>query len=112
MNTELLAADKPADLNRAAALLQQGALVAVPTETVYGLAANAADPTAVAKIFQAKGRPADHPLIVHIPDLAMLEQFAIKIPATAYQLAAAFWPGPLTLLLHKAPDVSQSSPVA
>lgn len=106
MNTELLAVDKPADLNRAAALLQQGALVAVPTETVYGLAANAADPTAVAKIFQAKGRPADHPLIVHIPDLAMLEQFAIKIPATAYQLAAAFWPGPLTLLLHKAPDVS------
>lgn len=106
MNTELLAADKPADLNRAAALLQQGALVAVPTETVYGLAANAADPTAVAKIFQAKGRPADHPLIVHIPDLAMLEHFAIKIPATAYQLAAAFWPGPLTLLLHKAPDVS------
>lgn len=106
MNTELLAAEQPADLARAAVLLQQGELVAVPTETVYGLAANAADATAVAKIFQAKGRPADHPLIVHIADLTMLQQLAINIPEQAYQLAAAFWPGPLTLLLQKAPAVS------
>ncbi|EHR41639.1 L-threonylcarbamoyladenylate synthase [Alishewanella jeotgali] len=106
MKTELLAADQPADVSRAAALLQQGELVAVPTETVYGLAANATDADAVAKIFQAKGRPADHPLIVHIPTLEMLEQFAVEIPQSAYQLAAAFWPGPLTLLLKKAPQVS------
>lgn len=106
MKTELLAADQPADVSRAAALLQQGELVAVPTETVYGLAANATDADAVAKIFQAKGRPADHPLIVHIPTLEMLEQFAVQIPQSAYQLAAAFWPGPLTLLLKKAPQVS------
>lgn len=106
MNTELLAADQPSDVARAAALLQQGELVAVPTETVYGLAANAANPTAVAKIFAAKGRPADHPLIVHIANLSMLEQYAVDIPPQAYQLAAAFWPGPLTLLLRKATTVS------
>lgn len=106
MNTELLAAAKPEDLERAAWLLQQGELVAVPTETVYGLAADAANPLAVNKIFQAKGRPADHPLIVHIHDLAQLAYFAVDIPPAAYQLAAAFWPGPLTLLLHKAPAVS------
>lgn len=106
MNTEFLVANNPEDLSRAALLLHHGELVAVPTETVYGLAANAANPLAVAKIFEAKGRPADHPLIVHIADLALLQKFAVNIPEMAYQLAEAFWPGPLTLLLPKAPAVS------
>lgn len=106
MITEILAADNPADVSRAAVLLRQGELVAVPTETVYGLAANAADPHAVAKVFAAKGRPADHPLIVHIAKLEQLTQFADAVPAVAYELAKVFWPGPLTMLLHKAAGVS------
>jgi L-threonylcarbamoyladenylate synthase len=80
-------------------------LVAFPTETVYGLGADAADPDAVAKIFAAKGRPADHPLIVHLPDAAYLEQWARDIPSSAWKLAEAFWPGPLTLILARAPAV-------
>ena len=86
-------------------LLQAGELVAFPTETVYGLGADAANPQAVAKIFAAKGRPADHPLIVHLPDASHLVQWAIAIPPTAYALAEAFWPGPLTLILRKAAAV-------
>ena len=86
-------------------LLQAGELVAFPTETVYGLGADAANPDAVAKIFAAKGRPADHPLIVHLPGAAFLEQWAVDVPAAAWELAEAFWPGPLTLILKKAPGV-------
>ncbi|MFC3031575.1 L-threonylcarbamoyladenylate synthase [Pseudoalteromonas fenneropenaei] len=93
-------------LNQAAELLQQGELVAVPTETVYGLAADARQPEAVAKIFHAKGRPADHPLIVHIADVAELSEWTTTVPAYAHTLAAAFWPGPLTFILPKAPHVS------
>ncbi|WP_430456229.1 L-threonylcarbamoyladenylate synthase [Rheinheimera sp.] len=94
------------DQDAAAKLLQAGELVAVPTETVYGLAADASNPQAVAKIFTAKGRPANHPLIVHIGDLAQLSDWARDIPPQALLLAKAFWPGPLTLLLAKADNVS------
>lgn len=86
-------------------LLQAGKLVALPTETVYGLAADAANPAAVARIFAAKGRPADHPLIVHLPGAGWLERWAREIPPLAWELAEAFWPGPLTLILKRAPGV-------
>ncbi|GHT90360.1 threonylcarbamoyl-AMP synthase [Betaproteobacteria bacterium] len=88
-------------LQKAAALLQAGELVAFPTETVYGLGADAANPLAVQKIFAAKGRPSDHPLIVHLSDMESLAHWATEIPPVAYQLAEAFWPGPLTLILKK-----------
>jgi L-threonylcarbamoyladenylate synthase len=93
------------ELQRAVDLLRAGELVAFPTETVYGLGADARNADAVGKIFAAKGRPADHPLIVHIPDATQLSQWAIDIPAVAHSLAAAFWPGPLTLILKRAADV-------
>ncbi|MDR2000940.1 MAG: threonylcarbamoyl-AMP synthase, partial [Zoogloeaceae bacterium] len=96
----------PAQINKAAALLRAGELVAFPTETVYGLGADAANPDAVAKIFAAKGRPADHPLIVHLPDYRHLEHWAREIPVAAHALAAAFWPGPLTMILKRQPQVS------
>jgi L-threonylcarbamoyladenylate synthase len=89
----------------AAALLRAGELVGMPTETVYGLAADALDPAAVNKIFAAKGRPADHPLIVHLPSAEHLPQWAAAIPKDALALARAFWPGPLTLILKRTPDV-------
>jgi L-threonylcarbamoyladenylate synthase len=94
-----------AQLEKAAALLRQGELVAFPTETVYGLGADASNPDAVAKIFAAKGRPADHPLIVHLPGVDHLDRWARDIPETAYALAKAFWPGPLTLILKRQPNV-------
>jgi len=90
-----------ANVSRAAALLRAGELVAFPTETVYGLGADARNAQAIAKIFTAKGRPADHPLIVHLPDVSHLERWAVEIPAAAAKLAAAFWPGPLTLILKR-----------
>ena len=93
------------DVSRAAALLRAGELVAFPTETVYGLGADARNPLAIAKIFAAKGRPVDHPLIVHLPDASHLERWAIDIPEVARKLAAAFWPGPLTLILKRHPSV-------
>ncbi len=93
------------DLSAAVRLLQAGELVAFPTETVYGLGADAANPEAVAKIFAAKGRPADHPLIVHLPGAAHLERWATEIPPLAWELAEAFWPGPLTLILKRAAEV-------
>ena len=89
------------DLQRAAALLESGALVAVPTETVYGLAGVAADPVAVRRIFAAKGRPADHPLIVHLPGVEAIDEWAAEVPESARRLARAFWPGPLTLILPR-----------
>lgn len=95
----------PALLARAVDLLKAGELVGLPTETVYGLGADAANPAAVAKIFAAKGRPADHPLIVHLPGDAWLEQWAQDIPQAAWDLAEMFWPGPLTLILKKQPWV-------
>jgi L-threonylcarbamoyladenylate synthase len=93
------------EIERAVALLRRGELVAFPTETVYGLGADAANPAAVARIFAAKGRPADHPLIVHLPAAEHLARWARDIPAEAEKLAAAFWPGPLTLILKRQPQV-------
>ena len=90
---------------QAVQLLRAGELVAFPTETVYGLAADAGNPAAVARIFAAKGRPADHPLIVHLANAAALDDWACDIPVLARQLAAAFWPGPLTLILKRRPHV-------
>ena len=92
------------DFARAVALLQAGELVAFPTETVYGLGADAANPDAVARIFAAKGRPADHPLIVHLAGDGYLERWARDIPKSAWELAEAFWPGPLTMILPRGPE--------
>ena len=89
------------EIAAAVALLRAGELVAFPTETVYGLGADAGNPAAVAKIFAAKGRPADHPLIVHLADPMALDAWARDVPQAARQLAAAFWPGPLTLILKR-----------
>jgi L-threonylcarbamoyladenylate synthase len=90
----------------AAARLREGRLVAFPTETVYGLGADAGNSEAVRAIFAAKGRPADHPVIVHLPDAAHVERWVRAFPAGAARLAAAFWPGPLTLILPRALHVS------
>lgn len=95
----------PDAIAQAARLLEEGKLVAIPTETVYGLAADASNPAAVAAIFSAKGRPTNHPLIVHVARDADLSHWAIDIPPPAQQLIAAFWPGPLTLILKRAPSV-------
>ena len=102
---EILATHTPilfeAAVTRASAALRQGGIVALPTETVYGLAANALDIDAVRRIFAAKGRPANNPLIVHVCDLGMARRCAAQWPALADRLAEAFWPGPLTLVLRR-----------
>lgn len=104
--TRLLVGDEPADIACAADILRAGGRVAFPTETVYGLGADAANDEAVARIFAAKGRPADHPLIVHIASADELSQWARDIPGTAWELTAKFWPGPLTLILKRADGVA------
>jgi L-threonylcarbamoyladenylate synthase len=93
------------EIDQALAALSRGEAIGLPTETVYGLAADALDPAAVARIFALKGRPADHPLIVHLPAGARLADWAREVPESAYRLAAAFWPGPLTLILPRHPRV-------
>ncbi len=105
MKTELLKIESPHEtekLRRVAQVLRRGGLCGIPTETVYGLAANALDETAVRKIFAAKGRPQDNPLIVHIASMDELPALVREIPPEAEALAAAFWPGPLTIILPKA----------
>ena len=99
METLLLSAADPATAPTAAHLLRMGQLVAIPTETVYGLGANGLDEEAVARIFEAKGRPQDNPLILHISEASQMALFCRDIPASAYKLAEAFWPGPLTMVL-------------
>jgi len=94
------------EIARAAATLRAGGLVGFPTETVYGLGADASNPDAVKKVFAAKGRPHDHPLIVHVADGAQLEDWAREIPPAARKLAQQFWPGPLTLIFKRAATVS------
>ena len=89
------------DIQTAAEWLLKKELVAIPTETVYGLAANALDATAVVKIFEAKNRPQFNPLIIHVASFESVKQWVRKIPADAEKLAKAFWPGALTLLLEK-----------
>jgi L-threonylcarbamoyladenylate synthase len=97
-----------AAIARAAERLRAGELVAFPTETVYGLGADADNPDAVRAIFAVKGRPADHPVIVHVSDNALLPHWAREVPAGAQRLADAFWPGPLTLILPRAARVSDA----
>ena len=99
MNTLQLNEKDTGVVELAAKLLQEGQLVAIPTETVYGLGANGLDPEAVAKIFITKGRPQDNPLILHIADPKQMEMICKDIPESAYALADAFWPGPLTMVL-------------
>jgi L-threonylcarbamoyladenylate synthase len=89
------------DIAKARSLLQQGELVAIPTETVYGLAANALDAASVTKIFEAKNRPYFDPLIIHVPDIYSVKKFTEEIPQKALRLMEHFWPGPLTFLLDK-----------
>ncbi len=96
---------EPEVVAKAAALLRDGDVVAFPTETVYGLGANALDGEAVGRIFAAKGRPSDNPLIVHIADTAQLEGLVASVPAKAERLMDCYWPGPLTLVMHKGPAV-------
>jgi L-threonylcarbamoyladenylate synthase len=93
------------DVERALEVLRAGGLVAIPTETVYGLAADASNPVAVKRVFAVKGRPVDHPLIVHIASAAQLPEWAATIPPAAAVLADACWPGPLTLLVPRAASV-------
>jgi L-threonylcarbamoyladenylate synthase len=97
--------ERPKELDLAIRELSSGGVVAFPTETVYGLGADASNPAAVAQIFEIKGRPPDHPLIVHIGGADQLPRWSHQVPETAYALAARFWPGPLTLILphSKAP---------
>ena len=99
MKTRLLSAADPDAPAIAADIIKSGGLVAIPTETVYGLGANGLDEQAVLKIFEAKGRPQDNPLILHISGPEQIEQFCHHIPQAAYDLAEAFWPGPLTMVL-------------
>lgn len=89
------------EISRAAKALQEGHLVAMPTETVYGLAADATNPDAVARIYAVKGRPADHPLIVHFSNSDLITKWAAEVPEYAKQLAKAFWPGPMSLVLKR-----------
>ena len=96
------------DIDRAVEALRAGELVVFPTETVYGLGASATNPDAIRKIFELKGRPATHPLIVHIDSPRMLDRWALNVPDSASLLAQRFWPGPLTLVLRRAPAVDLS----
>ena len=103
-----VAAATPAAIEAAAGALALGRLVAFPTETVYGLGADAANADAVRAVFAAKGRPPDHPLIVHLPDASHLDAWARRVPDGARALAGAFWPGPLTLILPRAARASDA----
>ena len=102
VDTLLLSPDK---IDIAARIIKNGGIVGMPTETVYGLAASAYDPKAVADIFIAKGRPQDNPLIVHIAELGTLTELCRDVPDSAYEIAKRFWPGPLTIVLKKKPVV-------
>ena len=109
MDTLVLNGSCPEDIQRAGDILRRGGLVAIPTETVYGLAANALDGQAVKKIYQAKGRPSDNPLIVHISQASQLPPLVKEVPEAAKKLAVAFWPGPLTIILPKSGTVPQET---
>jgi|BioPla2DNA2_1021312.scaffolds.fasta_scaffold01024_25 L-threonylcarbamoyladenylate synthase len=113
MNTIIIQADngtlKEDDIKTAVSILKNGGLVAFPTETVYGLGADALNPKASEKIYKAKGRPSDNPLIVHISDIKNIEQIARDVSMKAYELAKVFWPGPLTMILNKKDIVPYST---
>lgn len=105
----ILHGSDPGDIERAGLRLAAGELVAFPTETVYGLGARADADAAVARIFEAKGRPTDHPLIVHVADAPAAQHFAAQWPDTAARLANSFWPGPLTLIVARRPEVAAAA---
>lgn len=105
----ILDGTSPDSIAAAAQALQRGELLGLPTETVYGLAADASNDAAVAQIFAAKGRPADHPLIVHVAAASAATHFAQEIPAFAQALMAAFWPGPLTLIVPRLPGAASAA---
>ncbi len=109
MKTLLLPADAPDTPRIAADIIKQGGLVALPTETVYGLGADGLNPDAVAKIFVAKGRPQDNPLILHVTGAEQIEALCHDIPQAAYDLAETFWPGPLTMVLPARSCVPRST---
>ncbi|MBE6899448.1 MAG: threonylcarbamoyl-AMP synthase [Ruminococcaceae bacterium] len=112
METLLFDAKKEGSVEAVANILKNGGLAAIPTETVYGLAANAFDEKACENIFKAKGRPGDNPLIVHISDMSMLKDIAAEFPEGARLLAEKFWPGPLTMIMKKSekiPDVTSAN---
>ncbi|MDR3207064.1 MAG: threonylcarbamoyl-AMP synthase [Oscillospiraceae bacterium] len=103
--TLALSADRPEDIRKAGEILRGGGLVAIPTETVYGLAAAVFDPAAVARVFAAKGRPADNPLIVHVAEIVDIPKVCAQAPPIAPALAKRFWPGPLTLVMPRRDNV-------
>ena len=105
----ILDGQSPQSITAAAQALQRGELLGLPTETVYGLAADAGNEVAVARIFAAKGRPADHPLIVHVAGAQEVTRFASHVPDFAHKLMDAFWPGPLTLILPRRPEVAAAA---
>ncbi len=105
----ILSGRDPQAVSEAASRIQAGGLVAFPTETVYGLGADASSDAAVAKIFAAKGRPSDHPLIVHVADAAQVSDYASSLPPFAERLIQAFWPGPLTVILPRLPGVATAA---
>ena len=113
MKTELFSITDPvrqkSEIERAAAILRRGGLLGLPTETVYGLGANGLDADAVRRIYEAKGRPQDNPLIIHIPDAQWLERYCLDIPPAAYALAERFWPGPLTMILRRRDNVPNAT---
>ena len=101
MKTRVFTDNSPENIAAAADIIRTGGLLGIPTETVYGLGANALNEEAVLHIFEAKGRPQDNPLIIHVPDESWLERYCMDVPESAYALAAAFWPGPLTMILPR-----------
>ncbi|MGZ6141626.1 MAG: L-threonylcarbamoyladenylate synthase, partial [Myxococcaceae bacterium] len=98
----------PESIAAAVAVLRRGGLVGLPTETVYGLAADAENELAVRRIFAVKGRPSTHPLIVHVAHASAIESWVTQVPPEAYRLASAFWPGPLTLVLRRSSRASDA----
>lgn len=105
----ILPGNDPQAILEAARVIQSGGLVGFPTETVYGLGADASSDSAVAGIFAAKGRPSDHPLIVHVADASQVTDYASGVPGFAERLIAAFWPGPLTVILPRKPGVAAAA---
>ena len=101
VNTILFTENTKENIEKAAEIIRRGGLLGIPTETVYGLGAHALNADACRRIYEAKGRPQDNPLIIHVPDASWLSRYCEKVPESAYRLAEAFWPGPLTMSLPK-----------
>ena len=101
VNTILFTENTKENIEKAAEIIRRGGLLGIPTETVYGLGANALNADACRRIYEAKGRPQDNPLIIHVPDASWLSRYCEKVPESANRLAEAFWPGPLTMILPK-----------